>query len=135
MKEKLFTLVALFAIISFTSFTDQSPISGGEEGFPEGYPEAGVVQIVKIKSQLPEEELIDIAKDRAKQFAEIPGLQQKYYISLGEEGEYGGIYIWDSKKSVAEFKESQLAATIGEAYQLLEPPEVEVLDVIFQLRE
>ena len=94
-----------------------------------------VVQVVRIKSSLSEEELMTKAKERAKQFRELPGLVQKYYVKLNDEGEYSGIYIWDSKESLMAFKESELAATIGEAYKLTEPPAVEVSNILFQLRE
>ena len=94
-----------------------------------------IMQIVRLKSELSEEELLKIAKERAPQFAALPGLLQKYYVKLGDEGQYGGVYIWDSAQSLKAFKESQLAATIAQAYKAVEPPSVEIVDILFQLRE
>ena len=54
------------------------------------------MQIVRLKSELTEEELLKTAKQREPQFKAIPGLIQKYYIKSGTDGEYGGVYIWDS---------------------------------------
>ena len=94
-----------------------------------------IIQIVRARTELPEEEFLKIAKERESQFKAIPGLIQKYYIKTTTPGEYGGIYIWDSIESLNKFKESDLAATIGEAYKTIEPPSVEIVDILFQLRE
>ncbi|MEH0155187.1 hypothetical protein V6R21_13660 [Limibacter armeniacum] len=94
-----------------------------------------VIQIIKIKSKLSEEEVMRVAMERAPQFEAIPGIIQKYYIRLGGPGEFGGVYIWDSIESLKAFKESELATSIAQAYQALEPPSVEVVDIIYQLRD
>ena len=94
-----------------------------------------VVQMVKLKSSLDEEELLKRAQERANEFRKIDGLVQKYYLRLSGEGEFAGIYIWDSKESLAEFKQSELAATIAEAYEVIEKPNVEIGDILFLLRE
>lgn len=94
-----------------------------------------VVQAITIKSGLSETELIQTAKERAERFRETPGLLQKYYIRLAEPGTYGGIYIWDSKKSMMDYQQSDLAATIPTAYKVKEKPKVQISDLLFQLRE
>jgi heme-degrading monooxygenase HmoA len=94
-----------------------------------------IIQIVKARTELTEEEFFRIAKEREPQFKSIPGLIQKYYIKTKTPGEYGGVYIWDSMESLNKFKESDLAATIGEAYRTIEPPSVEIADILFELRE
>ena len=38
-----------------------------------------IIQFIKLKSSLPEEQLLEIARKRESQFREIPGLVQKYY--------------------------------------------------------
>ena len=76
-----------------------------------------IMQIVRAKTELPEEEFLRIAKEREPQFEAIPGLIQKYYIKTKTPGEYGGVYIWDSMESLNKYKESDLAATIGKAYK------------------
>ena len=93
-----------------------------------------IVQMVRIRTKLSEEELLKIAHEREPQFKAIPGIIQKYYVKLDGEGHYGGIYIWDSAESLAAFKESELAKTIAQAYQAIEPPSVEIVDILFQLR-
>ena len=94
-----------------------------------------IVQVIRLKSNLPEEELLKRAKEREPQFKAIPGLIQKYYVKMGEPGQYGGIYIWDSPESLQEYRASDLAASIPEAYEITEAPNIELMNVLFQLRE
>ena len=94
-----------------------------------------IIQIIKLKTNLAEEELLKRAREREPQFKAIPGLLQKYYVKIGESGQYGGIYVWDSPESLKSYRESDLAASIPEAYEIIEAPNIELLDVLFQLRK
>ena len=96
--------------------------------------ETKIIQIVKLKTSLEEDEALKIAKDRASQFKTIRGLVQKYYVRASPPHHFAGIYVWDSMESLKSFRESELAASIPQAYKLLEPPEIEVLEVMFKLR-
>ena len=93
-----------------------------------------ILQIIKLKSNLPEQELLIKAKEREFQFIDIPGLLQKYYVKTGQSGQYGGIYIWESQKSLNAYRESDLAKSIPEAYEIIEAPSIEIMDILFQLR-
>ncbi len=93
------------------------------------------IQFIKLKSNLPEQELLEKAREREPQFKALPGLLQKYYVKMEQPGHYGGIYVWDSKESMAAFRQSDLAAGIPEAYQIIEPPEIEMMEMIFKLRD
>jgi heme-degrading monooxygenase HmoA len=97
-----------------------------------------IIQIVKFESALSEEEVLTTAKERADQFRAMPGLLQKYYVKLSQPNHFGGIYIWDSAESLNSYRESDLAATIPSAYKIVGSegsPNIEILDVLFQLRE
>ncbi len=94
-----------------------------------------IIQIVRLKTSLNEDELTKRAREREPQFKAIPGLLQKYYVKIDPEGQYGGIYVWDSKESLQAFKESELAKSIPAAYRVIETPNIEILDVLFRLRE
>lgn len=94
-----------------------------------------IMLIVKAKTELSDEEFLKIAKERESQFEAIPGLIQKYYIKTKTPGEFGGVYIWDSIESLKMYKESELAATIGQAYKTIGPPTTEIVDIMFELRE
>ena len=94
-----------------------------------------IMQIVMLKSSLSEEDLLAIAYERAPQFRALGGLVQKYYVRRQGEGEFAGVYIWDSMESLAAFRESDLAKSIAAAYQVTEPPVIEVGEVLFPLRD
>jgi heme-degrading monooxygenase HmoA len=94
-----------------------------------------ILQFIRLKTTLSEEELLKRARDRAPKFEAIPGLIQKYYVKISDSGQYGGVYVWDSKASLQSFRESDLAVSIPEAYEIVEAPEIEILDILFQLRD
>lgn len=93
-----------------------------------------ILQIIRLKSTLPEKELLKRAVERKPNFETIPGLLQKYYVKINDQGEYGGVYVWDSKASLMSYKASDLASSIPEAYEITEAPSIEILDILFQLR-
>lgn len=94
-----------------------------------------ILQIVRLKSQLDQEDLMTKAREREPEFKKIPGLLQKYYVKMEKEGTYGGIYVWDTLESIQSFKESDLARSIPKAYEVIEAPQIELMDILFQLRE
>lgn len=93
-----------------------------------------VIQIVKFETELSEEDVLAAARDRLDDFLALPGLVQKYYVKLGEPNRYGGVYIWDSRESLAAFRGSELAASIPRTYKVKGAPEVEILEALFELR-
>ncbi|MBX2817536.1 MAG: YdhR family protein [Saprospiraceae bacterium] len=93
------------------------------------------IQIIRLQSSLEEQELLHRAKEREPLFQKIPGLLQKYYVKLDEPNQYGGIYIWESQESLDAFRASDLAASIPQAYEITKAPDIELLDVLFKLRD
>jgi heme-degrading monooxygenase HmoA len=139
-KSLMFCLLGVFFLAGFSN--NSEPPRAGElntnkmmEQQAGETMEGTIIQIIRIKSELPEEELLKIAREREPQFKAIPGLIQKYYIRLGSEGEYGGVYVWDSPESLKAYRESELAATSAKAYKVVAAPSVEIADILFQLRE
>ncbi len=128
-------VIFLFACTKKSDSKDSGNLKTNEAVAMEKQKTGTVMQIVKIKSDLSDEEFFIIAKEREPEFRAIPGIIQKYYIRLGKPGEYGGVYIWDSAESMEEFKKSELAATIPKAYKVIETPSIEIVDILFQLRE
>ena len=94
-----------------------------------------LMQTVKIKTELTDEEFVKIAQDRAPLFDSVKGILQHYYIKLNEQGEYGGVYIWESWDALEEFRRSNLAAMMPIDYKLLEPPTYEIVEVLFRLKD
>ena len=91
--------------------------------------------LVRLKTELDRSEIERIMRERAPEFRALEGLEQKYYHKGSEAGEYGGFYLWRSLDDVAEYRESDLAATIAAAYQGVGEPSVEVFKVVMPLRD
>ncbi len=94
-----------------------------------------IIQIVKFETKLPLEEVLDVAQKRAPEFRRVPGLLQKYYVRTDLPNKYAGVYFWDSLDSMKKYRESDLAASIPQAYKVLGPPEIEVFEAAFTLRD
>ncbi len=90
---------------------------------------------VTMKSQLDHDEIVAIMEERAPEFRALEGLEQKYYLHNPETGEYGGFYVWRSIADVAEYRDSDLAASIASAYKGVAAPEVTVYEIVMPLRE
>lgn len=93
-----------------------------------------IVQIVKFRSALAEEEIQRRYESRAPRYRETPGLAQKYYLKFPDTDEYGAVYLWESEAALAEFRASDLARSIPETYEVQGPPDVEVAEVVLMLR-
>lgn len=94
----------------------------------------GIMLSVRFKSSLPADELQRRYRERLPRFRELPGLVQKYYHHDPAAGEWGGLYLWDSKESLDRFMASDLRKTIPEVYEVVGSPRVEISTVIDILR-
>lgn len=93
-----------------------------------------IVQVVKFQSKLSFEKVVELYKKRAPEYEKVPGLIQKYYVKTDDGKRFGGIYIWDSKESLENFRSSELSASISTKYQVIGQQEVETYEVAFPLR-
>ena len=94
-----------------------------------------LILLVKFKSTLSMEEVVKVVDSRIDEFRALKGLQQKYYLQEPATQEYAGLYLWDSKEDFLAYRDSELRATIAQAYQTVGEPRIEVYNVIKPLRE
>lgn len=94
-----------------------------------------VVLLVQFKTSLSLEEVRKVAEERAPEFRALEGLQQKYYLQEVASGEYAGLYLWKTPEALAEYRDSELRASIAKAYQVQGEPRVEVYRVAKTLRD
>jgi len=94
-----------------------------------------LILLVRFRSALPFDEVMKVIDERAPEFRALDGLQQKYYLQDAESGEYAGLYLWSAPEALAEYRESELRATIAAAYQTQGEPRVEVYKMIKPLRD
>lgn len=91
--------------------------------------------LVRFRSPLSVDEIMEIARERMPDFRAFEGLQQKYYVEDVQSGEYGGLYLWRSVEDLDEYRTSELRASIAAAYQVEGEPRVEVYRVLAPLRD
>jgi len=113
---------------------DASPRVKRREELSPGEGRTVIVQIVRYKSGLTHEQVAEQFEARSDSYRSVPGLVQKYYVHFASTGEHGGIYVWDSHEALNKWRETPLAETLAEAYQVTEQPTVEVADVMLVLR-
>lgn len=88
-----------------------------------------LVQIVRYRSGLDDDEVRATVESRAPAYMAVAGLVQKYYLRFPDSDEYGGVYLWASRESFQDFRQSELARTIPDAYRVTGTPHVEIADV------
>lgn len=93
-----------------------------------------IIQFVKFKSNMPQDEVMKVAKERAEEYRKMPGLKQKYYYKDNKTGEFGGMYFWESAEAMQQFLQSELFRSLPGAFGIIDQPRVEILDVVFTLR-
>jgi heme-degrading monooxygenase HmoA len=91
--------------------------------------------LILFRSGLPQEEVVRNFKERANKYREVRGLVQKYYLHDESSGEFGGMYLFDSKENLEAFRNSDLAKSIGTAQRTPEPPTRKVFTVNHVLYE
>ncbi len=78
------------------------------------------ILFVRIKSDLDAQEFDRRLLERRPRFRDVPGLVQKIYGRDDATGDVCGIYFFESKETLAEFRESELARTIPAAYEAVD---------------
>lgn len=91
-----------------------------------------IIHIVRFTSVLPAERIQDLFSARAPQYTAVPGLLQKYYLRY-DNGQHGGVYVWDSPEALQAFQASELSRTIRDVYQVQEST-LDIADVLLTLR-
>lgn len=90
------------------------------------------ILFVRVKTDLAPEELERRLLERRPHFHEVTGLVQKIYGRDETTGDVCGIYFFEDKKSLANFRESELAKTIPEAYEATDIRR-EVFEILYPL--
>jgi len=92
------------------------------------------ILLARFRSSLSLPEVTRVFEEREDLFRALTGLQQKYYLQDEASGEYAGLYLWESADAMAEYRKSELRASIAEAYRVEGEPRIEVYRVLKSLR-
>lgn len=90
------------------------------------------VLFVRIKSELDAEEFDRRLLERRPRFRDVPGLVQKIYGRDHSTGDVCGIYFFENDRALTEFRETELARSIPDAYEAVDVRR-EVYDVLYPL--
>lgn len=90
------------------------------------------ILFVRIKSDLSRKEFERRLAERRPRFRDVSGLQQKVYGRDNATGDVCGIYFFDSDDALAEFRSSELARTIPDAYEAVDVRR-EAYEVLYSL--
>ncbi|MEJ2720793.1 MAG: hypothetical protein P8181_06580 [bacterium] len=93
-----------------------------------------IAQIVRFKSGLSYEKVVETFTERAPRYRELKDLVQKYYLRYPDTDEYGAVYVWESEEAMKEFRDSELGRTISSAYQVQGTPDITIAEVVDTLR-
>lgn len=88
-----------------------------------------IISLVRFTSKLPEEQVQSTFEERADEYRKVPGLLEKIYVRFRETGEFGAVYVWASEEALTSFRDTELARTIPDAYQIEGAPRTELADV------
>jgi hypothetical protein len=105
-----------------------------DTGLEEEMNDPALLVLVRFKSRLSFDAIMKVVEERAPDFLALSGLKQKYYFQNESTGEIGGLYLWESLAAFAAYRESELRASIAQAYEVEGEPRVEVFQVIKTLR-
>ena len=90
------------------------------------------ILFVRAKSNLDPAELDKRLLERRPRFLDVPGLVQKIYGRDESTGVVCGIYFFEDKNALAEFRETELAKTIPIAYEV-EEIRMEIYEILYPL--
>ena len=91
------------------------------------------ILFVRVKTDVERKELEQRMLERKQRFLEVPGLAQKVYGEEGPDGSMCGVYFFETKEALDNFRESELVKTMGAAYEVTEVRQ-EVYRVLYPLR-
>jgi hypothetical protein len=93
-----------------------------------------IASLVRFRSAPSDDEVLATFEERADRYRAVPGLVEKIYLRFGTTGQFGALYVWGSEEALVVFRESELARTIPDVYQVTAPPQSELADVCLIVR-
>ena len=122
-------LITFFALTTFIAAQQPSAAPEPSRARPMS------MLLVKFHTKLDDTQVRRLLEERLPQFRAVPGLIQKYYARERATGDYIGVYLFDSEESLLRYRSSDLARSIPGVYEVVGSPRVEMLEMLFKLRE
>jgi heme-degrading monooxygenase HmoA len=93
------------------------------------------VVLITYSSELSIDEIDRLFQDRSGKYREMDGLLQKFYLHDRATDRVGGIYVFDSEESRDALFESDIHATLRDAYEVRDDIDIATFHVMFPLYE
>jgi len=92
------------------------------------------IAVITYDSGLDADEVESLFRERSGSYREMEGLLQKFYLHDEESGRVGGIYVFDSEASLDRLFESDVHASLRDAYEARDV-EIDTYHVVLPLYE
>jgi heme-degrading monooxygenase HmoA len=92
-----------------------------------------IIQLVRYESRLTYDAVMERFTARSDRYRTVPGLLQKYYLHYPEADEYAGVYVWETEDALQNWRDTNLAGTLAETYQVKDGPHSEIAEVMLVL--
>ena len=86
-----------------------------------------------FRSKKSFEEMIKLSETREDLYKNVPGLLQIVYMKDERTNLAGSILFFDNEESLNAYRVSDLAKSIPNIYDLIQPPELQIFDLIKQV--
>ena len=89
--------------------------------------------MMTFRSKKSFDEMIELSETREDLYTEVPGLKQIVYMKDERTNQAGSILFFDDEESLNKYRISDLVKSIPEVYDLVQPPEIQIFDLIKQI--
>lgn len=86
-----------------------------------------------FRSKKSFDEMIKLSETREDLYKKVHGLKQIVYMKDERTNQAGSILFFDDEESLNAYRVSDLVKSISEVYDLIQPPEVQIFDLIKQI--
>ncbi len=63
--------------------------------------------------EMSQNQYLEVCDEVASAFADVPGLVSKHWLANEETNTYGGVYLWDDRQAMLDYKDSELFNQLG----------------------
>ncbi|NPD88743.1 MAG: hypothetical protein HGN29_08455 [Asgard group archaeon] len=91
------------------------------------------ILMMLFRSKKSFDEMIKLSETREDLYKKVPGLLQIVYMKDERTNQAGGILFFDNEDDLNNYRVSDLAKSIPEFYHLIQPPELQIFDLIKQV--
>jgi hypothetical protein len=89
--------------------------------------------MMTFRSKRTFDEMIKLSETREDEYKNVPGLLQIVYMKDERTNQAGSILFFDNEENLNAYRVSDLVKSIPQVYDLIQPPEIQIFDLIKQI--